>query len=232
MPPARLGSLVALFALGIASGCSDPTPPPRWFYTCGDPVCSSYRPPVGVRACVASEVAGEMCAPENDSCDPRDECNRLLACAVTDPTRGAGGCPISRASAKRDIHYLDPAEIDRLYAELRSLRLAAYRYRDAGPGPADRLGFIIDDGPPAACVNGGGDRVDLYGYTSLAVAAVQAQAKRIEVLERELAELRTRLDNKTVGSRRAERPAPSRSDSGVTRPPMTRTGPTAPDSSR
>lgn len=209
MPSARFGSLVALIALGIASGCSDPTPPPRWFYTCGDPVCSSYRPPVGVRACVASEVAGEMCAPENATCDPRDECNRLLACAVTDPTRGPGGCPISRASAKRAIHYLDPAEIEHLYAELRALRLAAYRYRDAGPGPADRLGFIIDDGPPTACVNGGGDTVDLYGYTSLAVAAVQAQARRIEVLERELTELRARLEAVTIGSRRAERPAGS-----------------------
>ena len=195
----RLGPLVALIALGIASGCSDPTPPPRWFYTCGDPVCSSYRPPAGVRACVASEVAGEMCAPENATCDPRDECNRLLACAVTDPTRGPGGCPISRASAKQDIHYLDPAEIERLYAGLRALRLAAYRYRDAGPGPADRLGFIIDDGPPAACVNSGGDTVDLYGYTSLAVAAVQAQAMRIEALERELLKLRARLEAETAG---------------------------------
>jgi len=203
MPPPRLGSLVALIALGIASGCTDPTPPPRWFYTCGDPVCSTYRPPAGVRACVASEVAGETCVPENATCDPRDECNRLLACAVTDPTRGPGGCPISRASAKQDIHYLDTAEIERLYTELRALRLAAYRYCNAGPGPADRLGFIIDDGPPAACVNDGGDTVDLYGYTSLAVAAVQAQARRIESLERELADLRARLEAGTVGSRRS-----------------------------
>lgn len=191
----RARSVVVLISLGLAHGCGDATPLPRWFHTCGDPVCSTYRPQEGVRACVAGESPGQLCRPENTTCDPHDECNRLLACVTTDPTQRPGGCPISRASAKQDIHHLGPVELERRYAELRALRLATYRYRQAGPGSAVRLGFIIDDGPPAICLNGSGDTVDLYGYTSLAVAAVQAQAKRIEALEREVAELRARLES-------------------------------------
>ncbi len=197
---ARIAFAVA--ALGLAQGCSGPSPPPRWFYTCGDPVCSGYRPPQGVPACSAAETAGELCAPENASCDPHDGCNRLLTCATSDPTLRPGGCPVSRASAKRDIRYLGPEELERRYAELRALRLATYRYRQAGTGSGERLGFIIDDGPPSVCVSASGDTVDLYGYTSLAVAAVQAQAAHIAALERELAELRKELRAQKAGRER------------------------------
>ena len=81
------------------------------------------------------------CSPQNTTCDPPDECNRLLACVTSDPTQRPGGCPISRASAKQDIHHLGPVELERRYAELRALRLATYRYREAGPGYAECLGF-------------------------------------------------------------------------------------------
>ncbi len=106
-------------------------------------------------------------------------------------------CPISRRDAKRDIHYLTAQDVARYARELRAIRLATYRYRDAPASAAPRLGFVIDDGPPTPCVEATGERVDLYGYASLAVAALQEQAREIDVLRSEVAALR-----REVGRRR------------------------------
>jgi hypothetical protein len=89
-----------------------------------------------------------------------------------------------------DSRYLTAEELDRYAREPRAIRLATYRYRDADPASPPRLGFVIDDGPPAPCVDAHGERVDLYGNTSLAVAALQAQAHELEELHREVAALR------------------------------------------
>jgi hypothetical protein len=100
-------------------------------------------------------------------------------------------CPVSRRAAKRDIRHLTPAEVDAARERLLAIRLAGHEYRRA-PGPR-HLGFIIDDLDEAtarACVAPDGDHVDLYGYTSLAVAALQAQQRQLDHLRRELAELR------------------------------------------
>lgn len=191
----RRTTILALLCLMQSCG-NEPSSPPRWYFTCGDPVCRGYTSS-GIASCTSAQVAGQACGPRDASCDPRDDCNRLLTCSIDDPTRRPGGCPISRASAKRDVRYLDDEDLDRRYVELRALRLATYRYRDARPTSPERLGFVIDDGPPAVCVAGDGETVDLYGYTSLTVAAVQAQARRIEELEREVAGLRARLEQHT-----------------------------------
>ena len=191
----RFAPVLVLLCLMQSCG-NEPSPLPRWYFTCGDPVCRGYVPP-GLPACTSTQVAGQACSPLDARCDPHDDCNRLVVCSVDDPTQRPGGCPISRASAKRDVRYLDDVDLDRRYAELRALRLATYRYREAGPTSPERLGFMIDDGPPTVCVAGRGDSVDLYGYTSLAVAAVQAQARRLEELEREVATVRARLERQT-----------------------------------
>jgi hypothetical protein len=120
-----------------------------------------------------------------------DDCNRLLFCS-TDPPPPIP-CPISRRSAKRDIRYLTAGEVERFARDLGAIRLVTYRYRDASPSSPMRLGFIIDDGPPAPALDVAGDHVDLYGYTSLAVAALQAQAGEIAELKREVAALRRTL---------------------------------------
>jgi hypothetical protein len=96
-------------------------------------------------------------------------------------------------AAKRDIHYLVPDELVALGRDLLATRLATYRYRD-DPSGQRRLGFIIDDGAPAHAVASDGRHVDLYGYVSLAVAALKQQADDIAQLRRELDELRARLD--------------------------------------
>ncbi|MEZ4437401.1 MAG: hypothetical protein R3F65_33830, partial [bacterium] len=78
-------------------------------------------------------------------------------------------------------------------AALLDTRLATWRYRQA-PEARPSLGFIIDDRVSPEAVTADGERVDLYGYTSLAVAAVQVQAEELAALRAELETLRARLD--------------------------------------
>jgi hypothetical protein len=105
---------------------------------------------------------------------------------------------VSLRSAKRDIHYLDPPEAAALHGELLGLRLARYHYEEGSGG--QHLGFIIDDqaeGSPA--VRADRQQVDLYGYTSMAVAPVQVQQVEIRRLEAEIVErdaLLSRLESR------------------------------------
>jgi hypothetical protein len=164
----------------------------RWWATCGDPVCGPHRDRPGVRDCTATETPGTTCARGGTTCDPGSACNELLVCTTGDPTNG-GRCPISRRAFKDDVRYLDDAERRRLYDELMDFRLATWRYKGT---PADRrhLGFMIDDVEPTAAAER--DHVDLYGYTSMAVAALQTQARQIDALEREVAALRAELSRR------------------------------------
>src|SRR6266481_27278 len=168
------------------------------FYTCGDPVCGGHTPHPGVPPCSAGEVAGAACSPEGATCDPGDACNRLLLCTTSDPTHG-GMCPISRRAYKENVQYLSEADVQRLHDELMSFRLATYRYK-AAPSEC-HLGFIIDDIEPSAAIDPGRDMVDLYGYISMAVAALQTQAREIETLKKEVAGLRRALHAKDGAGR-------------------------------
>jgi hypothetical protein len=195
--------LVLVLVLLLPACGSDPTPPPQWYFTCGDPVCSGDQgPPPGVPPC-SFEDPGEACRPEGARCDPVDDCNRLLICAVSDPAAQPGGCPVSSARFKRDIEYLGDAELRRLHAELRRFRLASYRYRAMGPADRTHLGFIIEDVGKSAAVDADHDRVDLYGYASMAVAALQVQARQIEALQAEVSALREELDAGALRRREA-----------------------------
>jgi hypothetical protein len=68
------------------------------------------------------------------------------------------------------------------------------------------LGFIIDDVEPSVAIDPGRDMVDLYGYTSMAVAALQAQARDIEALKKEVARLRHELRIRRVAGSGARHP--------------------------
>ena len=61
----------------------------RWRYTCGDPVCVGYTAS-GITLC-GDQKLGDRCGPPGATCDPRDDCNRLLFCSVDDP--GLVPCP-------------------------------------------------------------------------------------------------------------------------------------------
>ncbi len=112
------------------------------------------------------------------------------SCATSDPTHG-GMCPISRRAYKENIQYLSAADVRRLHDDLMSLRLATYQYKAV---PSERhLGLIIEDIEPSAAVDPGRDMADLYGYTSMAVAALQTQAREIKLLKKEVASLRRAL---------------------------------------
>ncbi len=147
----------------------------RWYLTCGDPVCRGHIPEDGLRLC-DEEAAGQACGEADDRCDPVDGCNARLVCTDTDPRQGP--CPISKREVKREIRYVDAAERARLAASLEDIRLATYRYVN---GKARRLGFIIDDHPPPEALRGE-DQVELYGYLSLAVAAIQEERAVIDRL--------------------------------------------------
>jgi hypothetical protein len=100
---------------------------------------------------------------------------------------------VSRRSYKSDIAYLTPKETTRLHDQLLQFKLATYRYKTEDRSAASHLGFIIDDVGPGPAVGQDGDHVDLYGYSSMAVAAIQTQARQIEQLQREVEELRREL---------------------------------------
>lgn len=164
--------------------------PLYWFTTCGDPVCGGDDS--GAPACT-TEKDGEPCTLEGWLCSPGVGCGVKLLCTSSDPKLAPGGCPVSRARYKKDIRYLSDAELSSVHDELMTMRLAQWRYTSEADGARGHLGFIIDDNPASASVDASGEKVDLYGYTSMAVAAAQVQEKRIEALERELRALRDEL---------------------------------------
>lgn len=102
---------------------------------------------------------------------------------------------LSLRSVKSDIAYLSEEESSSFLDAVLSVPLARFRYRDTDPAIPARLGFMIDDLPsdsPALAPDG--KHVDTYGFTSMAVAALQSQQRELRALRAALAELRARLD--------------------------------------
>ncbi len=156
----------------------------RWFTSCGAPVCSSDPTPFddpSIPNCTTQKL-GDPCTTEGERCDGVASCGATYVCATMAPVT----CPRSRARFKRDISYLDQQQLQQYHDELMSVPLASYRYKDAPAVP--QLGFIIDDIEPSVAV--AGDHVNMYGYLSMAVAAIKVQQQQIETLQRELDQLR------------------------------------------
>ncbi len=102
----------------------------------------------------------------------------------------AGSCPVSRRIYKRDIERLDDDALGRISDELRKIQLTTYKYKSDPAASPRRLGFIIDDTKTSYPINADGESVNLYGYVSMAVAAIQTQSREIEALRAEVAQLR------------------------------------------
>jgi len=192
---------------------ADCKPPPtdagastlRWYRTCGYPVCAAGPGPVcgtpGGIPCYTSD-AGTPCPAVGSSCSVKgatcgapsaSNCGSIEVCDDHDPRGGPGGCPISSAKFKNDIHYVDENQLEQLHDETMQVRLATYNYQGQyGDPDVKHLGFIIEDNPQSFAVDRGHDRVDLYGYLSMVVAAMQVQ-------EKEIADLRRQLDEARVG---------------------------------
>lgn len=164
----------------------------RFYDTCGDIVCNQFRRDNTVPLC-STQKNGDSCGTEGERCQiDNDTCNTHLICAASDPTISSGvACPISRRETKRDIHYLGADELAGYRKQLLGMKLATWRYKH--DPSKERLGFIIDDHPTSPAVDGARDIVDLYGYTSLAVATVQSQAREIEALKLKLDTIEAKL---------------------------------------
>jgi hypothetical protein len=137
-------------------------------------------------------VIGDPCTQAGQACaiTPPAECGQVtIACTSGTWQLQGGECPISTAKAKRDISYVSPGEAAHLSEELLAVRLARYRYKSGEPSA--HLGFIIEDLPvDSPAVLSSRERVDLYGYVSMAVATIQEQEKRIEKLEHEVSRMK------------------------------------------
>ncbi len=178
------------------AGTDGGAPALRWYLTCGYPVCGGpgqADAATGAPRCTTQQ-AGDSCTHASETCDPGTGCGENLLCTDHDPRMQPGGCPISRARFKRDIEYLSPDELQRYADQLLALPLATYRYKD-DLRARKHLGFVLEDVEPSAplCVDAARDRVDLYGYTSMAVAALKRQQQQIEELRRELHAVQRRL---------------------------------------
>jgi hypothetical protein len=173
--------------------------------TCPDPypVCRVVDPPVWAceapnpdPACPAAQpLVGTGCRVEGQTCDYGCEPGMRRVCREGGWVRDSSptSCPISTRRAKRDIDYLAPDEVDALAREVLSTRLATYEYTDPALAGRRHLGFILEDRAASDySVDPERSQVDLYGYASLLLAALQAQERRVEALERELRELRER----------------------------------------
>jgi hypothetical protein len=194
----RSSTFVVVSALALAaapvliiSACGDgQTPPPATpvpVTTVSGPASSSPEPTSSAKTIEAPTEKLVTCG--DTTCKKGQQC--CTGMPFPKPTCFDGKiCPISRRSAKKEIVYLSPSDERAVAAELMRYRLASYRYSIEGETDAQHLGFIIDDVAPSPAVEESGERVDLYAYTSMAVATLKVQERRIEALERELADLR------------------------------------------
>ncbi len=172
----------------VTYGCDDPSTPNKWFKTCGDPVGGRGPNDDPSTPNCTTEQEGAACSTTGAECELLDADDTRLRCTDRDPRTQPGGCPISRRDFKQDIRYLDAPARERLAEELLGIHLATYRYKSA---PArEQLGFIIEDAEPSASINSPRDMIDLYAYTSMAVAALQVQNEQLAALREEVAALR------------------------------------------
>jgi hypothetical protein len=122
---------------------------------------------------------------------------------MCDDHNPAVNCPISSRRFKNGIEYVDDSRLAELHDEAMRIRLATYNYKPEVSDPKPKhLGFIIEDMPQSPAVEPGQTHVDMYGYVSMVVAAMQVQEKEIAELRRELDRARAGVCEETKGSRR------------------------------
>jgi hypothetical protein len=153
--------------------------------------CQAPNPNPACPAALPNE--GTACALESLSCVYHCGANGRRTCTLGRWTASSGGpCPVSTRTAKQGIEYLNDDDLKGIADDLRRFRLATYEYTDPALAGRRHLGFIIEDNPQSPAVDRAENMVDLYGYTSMLVAAVQTQSKEIATLKRELAAMKRR----------------------------------------
>ncbi len=160
--------------------------------TCaGDPTWHCAAPNADAACPAALPLLGTACSTEGKTCTYACGTGGARLCKQGAwYTANGGPCPVSTRRAKKEIVYLDQAERARIARELERFKLATYVYRDPALAGKRHLGFIIEDVPGSPAVDAEGNMVDLYGYASMLVAAVQTQGEEIRKLRAELARLK------------------------------------------
>lgn len=186
----------------------DAGPTFQWYRTCGDVVCRAPSDAGSDAGTVVCPALGSSCASKGETCgNPAANCGVIAVCEDHDPRGGGGapGCAISTRKAKQDIAYVSDAELARLHDETIAMKLATYRYQGPFVDPSDpnatHLGFIVEDQPRSLSVDRGHDRVDLYGYMSMAVATMQVQERQIATLKKQVDALEASCPKKTPATR-------------------------------
>ena len=134
-----------------------------------------------------TSFTGEVCG--STTCKPGQTC--CSGVPLPTPTCfDSGACPVSQRKHKKDITYLSETDRQRLSNELLGFPLATYRYKSESETDREHLGFIIDDVAPSPAVQPSGERVDMYGYQTMAVATLQIQARELAALRREVEDLK------------------------------------------
>ncbi|MEA2697483.1 MAG: hypothetical protein QOI66_1754 [Myxococcales bacterium] len=178
------------WAPGTTCKCTDCRPGPTGDYCTGNPTWHCAKNSAGCP--VGIPPSGSLCSGDQPFCTYGCEYG-TRRCTAGIWEEEPGLCPMSTRTVKEDIRYLSPAEIDQLAAQTEAMRVASYRYRGSAFGtPGRHLGFIIEDSPDVPAVSSTHKTVDLYGFASMLLATSQAQARRIDALEREVARLRKR----------------------------------------
>ncbi|MBS2018330.1 MAG: tail fiber domain-containing protein [Deltaproteobacteria bacterium] len=199
-----------------------PKPPPPSPTDCSAPNACGPAPGIPDQICDDGSVAGAKCvasksgacgwqittcpAPAPDKCG-KSTCSKGQTCCsgmpFPEPTCVNGTmCPISQRKHKKDVSYLSESDKQRLSDELLGIPLATYRYKSEGEAERTHLGFIIDDIAPSPAVTSTGERVDMYGYATMSVAALQVQAKEIADLRRQIDDLKTELAKSRAPAKR------------------------------
>jgi hypothetical protein len=132
--------------------------------------------------------AGTACSQDQQLCTYGDCTAPAVRCQNGSWHESPQSCPISTRTKKQDIHYLSTEDVDALAHRTLATRLATYEYISGDPSP--HLGFIIEDDPDSPAVLRDKGHVDLYAYTSMAVATLQAQSREIAALRREVEALK------------------------------------------
>jgi hypothetical protein len=173
-----------------AGACTDAsTSGLTWYWTCGDPVCQVPETDAGLKddAGAACPPVGSGCAAKGETCGTRNASAHCGAIEECDNVNPAVNCPISSRRFKNGIDYVDDARLAKLHDEAMRIRLATYNYKPEVADPKPKhLGFIIEDMGQSLAVEPGQSRVDMYGYVSMVVAAMQVQEKEIVELRRDL----------------------------------------------
>ncbi|MFA6536154.1 MAG: tail fiber domain-containing protein, partial [Candidatus Paceibacterota bacterium] len=95
---------------------------------------------------------------------------------------------VSTRDAKKDITYIGGDPSDSVLDKFANLKVANYHYNfDAEDAPL-RMGLIAEESP-AEILAAGGKGIDLYKLSAFTILAVQEEAKKIQNLEEQLANL-------------------------------------------